>query len=133
MLAAVDPGRDKCGVAIASDTGNILWHEVIKTESLAATLARLKEKYNFKKLVIGNGTTSKDAQQKINSSQLALEINVVDEYRTTDMARKLYWKLNPPTGLKKLIPTSMQVPKVPVDDLVAVILAKRFLGVSENE
>lgn len=133
MLAAVDPGRDKCGVAVASDTGDILWHEVIKTESLIATLARLKEKYNFKKLVIGNGTTSKDAQQKINSSQLALEINVVDEYRTTDMARKLYWKLNPPTGLKKLIPTSMQVPKVPVDDLVAVILAKRFLGVSENE
>lgn len=133
MLAAVDPGRDKCGVAVASDTGDILWHEVIKTESLAATLARLKEKYNLKKLVIGNGTTSKDAQQKINSSQLALEINVVDEYRTTDMARKLYWKLNPPTGLKKLIPTSMQVPKVPVDDLVAVILAKRFLGVSENE
>lgn len=133
MLAAVDPGRDKCGVAVASDTGDILWHKVIKTESLVTTLARLKEKYNFKKLVIGNGTTSKDAQQKINSSQLALEINVVDEYRTTDMARKLYWKLNPPTGLKKLIPTSMQVPKVPVDDLVAVILAKRFLGVSENE
>lgn len=133
MLIAVDPGRDKCGVAVADDAGNILWHEVIKTESLLAILARLKAKYNFKQLVIGNGTTSKAAQQKIKSSQLDLAITVVDEYRTTDMARKLYWKLNPPTGLKKLIPTSLQVPKVPVDDLVAVILAKRFLGVIENE
>lgn len=133
MLIAVDPGRDKCGVAVADDAGNILWHEVIKTESLLMVLARLKAKYNLKQLVIGNGTTSKAAQQKIKSSQLDLAITVVDEYRTTDMARKLYWKLNPPTGLKKLIPTSLQVPKVPVDDLVAVILAKRFLGVIENE
>ena len=53
---------------------------------------------------------------------------VVDEYRTTEMAKKEYWKVNPPRGLKKLIPLGMQVPPVPVDDFVAVILARRYIS-----
>ena len=59
-----------------------------------------------------------------------VHIKVVDERHTTEEARKLYWKKNPPRGWRKLLPTSMQVPPVPVDDLVAEILARRFL---ENE
>ena len=60
--------------------------------------------------------------------ETAPKIEVVDEYRTTDEARKLYWKIHPPRGLWRLVPTTMRVPPVPVDDLVAVILARRYLG-----
>ena len=33
-----------------------------------------------------------------------------------------------PRGLRRLLPTSMQVPPVPVDDFVAVILGTRYLA-----
>jgi hypothetical protein len=52
---------------------------------------------------------------------------VRDEYRTTELAKGEYWKANPPKGWRRLIPVTMQVPPVPVDDFVAVILARRFL------
>ena len=53
---------------------------------------------------------------------------MVDEYNTTQLAKGEYWKANPPRGLKKLIPITMQVPPVPVDDYVAVILARRYIA-----
>ena len=37
-----------------------------------------------------------------------------------------YWREHPPRGLMRLIPVTMQVPPVPVDDYVAVILAERY-------
>ncbi len=56
-----------------------------------------------------------------------LEVKIVDEKHTTEEARRLYWKNNPPRGLRKFLPTSMQVPPEPVDGIVAEILAMRFL------
>ena len=49
------------------------------------------------------------------------------EYRTTDDAKRAYWAAHPPTGWRRFFPTSMQVPPAPVDDFVAVLLAKRYL------
>ena len=36
------------------------------------------------------------------------------------LAKGEYWKANPPNGWRRLIPVTMQVPPVPVDDFVAV-------------
>ena len=62
----------------------------------------------------------------------ALEILVRDEYRTTEMAKGEYWKANPPKGWRRLLPVTMQVPPVPVDDFVAVILGRRYLKESSE-
>ena len=125
-IAALDPGRDKCGFAVLADSGKILCQRVIGTENLMTEVNAAKADYGFSRLLIGNGTTSKEAQGKL--AQLsALEVIVRDEYRTTELAKKEYWKANPPKGWRRLIPVTMQVPPVPVDDFVAVILARRYL------
>ena len=125
-IAALDPGRDKCGFAVLNDDGKILCQRVIGTENLMTEVNAAKADYGFSRLLIGNGTTSKEAQGKL--AQLsALEVIVRDEYRTTELAKKEYWKANPPKGWRRLIPVTMQVPPVPVDDFVAVILARRYL------
>ena len=125
-IAALDPGRDKCGFAVLNDDGKILCQRVIVTENLMTEVNAAKADYGFSRLLIGNGTTSKEAQGKL--AQLsALEVIVRDEYRTTELVKKEYWKANPPKGWRRLIPVTMQVPPVPVDDFVAVILAKRYL------
>ena len=127
MVMAIDPGRDKCGLAVIDSDGQPLWHEVIATSTLSHQVRTLADLYRLQEVFIGNGTTSKQAQAKLREASPALTIHVVDEYRTTEEAKKLYWHLNPPTGWRRLLPTTMQVPPRPVDDLVAVILARRIL------
>lgn len=126
-IAAIDPGRDKCGLAVLSETGAILLQRVISTADLEKEITSAVERYAPKVLLLGNGTTSSQAEERIRMSVPELAVEVVDEYKTTEQARKEYWKANPPKGLRRLLPVSMQVPPVPVDDFVAIILARRYL------
>lgn len=127
-LVSIDPGRDKCGFAALSTNGEVLFKKVIATQDLEKEIAEHREKFNFDTIVIGNGTTSKIAKGRIESAFSDLTIKVIDEYKTTEMARGEYFKENPPKGWRKFIPVTMQTPPVPVDDYVAVILAKKYLG-----
>ena len=52
--------------------------------------------------------------------------SLIDESHSTEEARKLYWKYNPPTGWRKFLPTSMQFPPEPVDDLTALVIGLRY-------
>ncbi len=131
-IAAVDPGRDKCGLAVMSGSGDILMQEVINTVSLEKEIDMLVKKFNPGILLLGNGTTSREAESRIREAAPALTVSVVDEHCTTEQARKEYWKVHPPKGIMRLIPVSMQVPPVPVDDFVAVILARRYLSAQSS-
>ena len=126
MIIGVDPGRDKCGVAVLNSDGFVKFSKVVPTDELELTLKKLSAQFDVELLILGNGTTHIDAENKINA--LNLPVKVVDEKFTTEEARKLYWKKNPPRGWRKLLPTSMQVPPEPVDNLVAEILVLRHLN-----
>ncbi len=126
-VAALDPGRDKCGLAVLSGDGNILLQKVIDTGHLEEEVEEAVILHRPEFLLLGNGTTSKAAENRIRRALPHLRVMVVDEYRTTEQARKEYWKVHPPQGLWRFVPTSMQVPDVPVDDFVAVLLARRYL------
>ena len=126
-IAALDPGRDKCGLAVLDDTGKVCLQRVIETTALEQAVQAACHQYHFSQLVEGNGTTSKAARERLQKALPGVEILVVDEYRTTELAKREYWKANPPAGWRRLLPVTMQVPPVPVDDFVAVILARRYL------
>lgn len=127
-IAALDPGRDKCGLAVLSAAGEILLQRVIATDRLEEEVGEAVSLHIPACLLIGNGTTSDAAKKRIERAIPQLSLVVVDEHRTTELARKEYWKANPPRGWRSLLPTGMQVPPVPVDDFVAVLLARRFLA-----
>ncbi len=132
-IAAIDPGRDKCGFAVLRQDTQIAEQRVIATKLLEQEVCSAVSKYELDVLILGNGTTSRSAQQRLRSSVPALQVLVVDEYRTTELAKKEYWKVHPPMGWRRFLPTSMQVPPVPVDDFVAVLLAKRYLFSQQPE
>ena len=131
-VVAVDPGREKCGVAVVDENGRALEQAVVATVRLADELALRVKRYRPEQIVLGNGTTSRAAEEKIRAAFPDLPVKIVDEYRTTDDAKIAYWKAHPPTGWRRFLPTSMQVPPVPVDDFVAVILAQRYLRIGSN-
>ena len=135
MLAAIDPGRDKCGLVVMNEAGEIKYQQVIASLILKSEILKIIKSFNLKVIILGNGTTSKTAKELITEvllqNNLGIPLKIVDERHTTEEARKLYWKKKPPCGWRKLLPTSMQVPPEPVDDLVAEILARRFLNNEE--
>lgn len=129
MILAIDPGRDKCGVALYdSTTQSVLYHAIIATKAIDGALKALHQEYPFKKLVIGDGTSSKEFCQRFSEDFPGCGIEVVDEAYSTLEARGLYFQLHPPKGLKRLLPLSLLSPEGPVDDLVAVVLLQRYLG-----
>ena len=123
-VLAIDPGREKCGVAVLASDGQVLVQEVVATAELDAAVGTLVRAYE-PDVIMGNGTTSADAKKRVEA--LGVSVTLVDEYRTTDAAKCAYWEAHPPRGWRRLMPRGMLVPPVPVDDFVAVILAQRFL------
>ena len=126
MYMGIDPGRDKCGLAILNAAGEIKFQRVVPTEELAAVIKNLATEFDIEKVILGDGTTHKAAADKISAAGLTYQL--LNEKHTTEEARREYWKKNPPRGWRKLLPTSMQVPPEPVDAIVAEILVKRFLN-----
>lgn len=124
-IAGVDPGRDKCGVAVLNSDGEIFFEEVIETAEFETMIKNLLAQYKFKLVILGDGTTHKNAEKILRG--LNLEVKIVDEKHTTEQARREYWEKNPPRGWRKFLPTSLQVPPAPVDGIVAEILVKRHL------
>ena len=121
-IIAVDPGKDKCGAAALDENGTVLWQGVVLTGDLAAQITALVAKYAAKLIVMGNGTTSKQARANIGAALPNMPVVFVDEYKTTELARRDYFAAHPPTGWRRLLPLGLQTPPVPIDDFAAVRL-----------
>lgn len=130
-ILAIDPGREKTGIAILKNS-DVLEHKIINSEELVQIIKSLLEKYIIKTIVMGNGTSSKKKYDLLKREFIDRDIVLINEYRTTDEARKLYFQENPPKGWKKLIPLGMQVPPVPVDDYAAIVIGRKYLRIINN-
>ena len=125
-ILAIDPGREKTGIAILKNS-DVLEHKIINSEELVQIIKSLLEKYIIKTIVRGKGTSSKKKYYLLKREFIDRDIVLINEYRTTDEARKLYFQENPPKGWKKLIPLGMQVPPVPVDDYAAIVIGRKYV------
>lgn len=127
---AVDPGSTKCGIAVVQGRASateILYREVVSTELLQNAMVAANEEYGPSLVVIGDGTKSKEVQSKVRECLPGKAILVMDEQETSLRARERYWEETPRRGWRRLLPSTLQVPPVPIDDFVAVILAERAL------
>lgn len=127
-LMGIDPGRDKCGIAVMDDRAKVYLHQVINAEQTIAKVNMVITEYPINTLVIGNQTTSKQWQNKLKDYFPQLAIAPVDEKFTSQLARTRYWQMYPPRGWQKLIPLGMRTPPCPIDHIVAIILIERFLS-----
>lgn len=132
LVLAIDPGNAKCGIAVVqTEDGKprMVHGEIVETPQLADALLRLKEHHDFDLVVIGNGTTSRSAQEVVRQVLPGRSLLIVDEKDTSIRARERYWEYHPRRGWRRLLPSSLQVPPEPVDHYVALILAERALHV----
>ena len=131
VVLAIDPGREKCGVAVVSRTRGIVVKKVVAAAELVSCASAYCQDYSVTVLVMGNGTSSAEHAARIRvfldeASKTQRTLELIDEYRTTELARIRYWQENPPRGWRRIVPLTLQVPPVPVDDYVAVLLGEKY-------
>jgi RNase H-fold protein (predicted Holliday junction resolvase) len=128
-VLAVDPGLDKCGIAVVTPEGT-LHAEVVARNGCPEAVASLVTRHSPDEIVIGNGTGSDPLADEIRALAGSIPIALVDEAFSSEKARKRYLLDNPPKGIRRLIPLGLRTPDRPYDDYVAVILAEERLRAS---
>lgn len=139
-IIAIDPGRDKTGIALVCKDLTAKAIKIVKSTELKANLWKWLDEckkldYNIKTIVLGNGTCSDKYYKELDTWFKNSDINIVivNEYNTTAEGRLRYWEYNKPQGLKKILPTSWLTPPVPVDDYTAWIIGERYFRGKIND
>ncbi len=127
MYLGFDPGKDKCGVAVADSQGQAHYQAVIPTAAVVDQIQTLCSQWLVTQVVMGDRTTSKQWQATLQTALPQLSITLVDEHNSTLAARDLYWEMYPARGFQKIIPQGLRLPPRPIDDLVAILLVRRYL------
>jgi RNase H-fold protein (predicted Holliday junction resolvase) len=128
LVASLDPGKEKCGLAVVTKGLKVQFRKVVITSHIAEELNTVLETYAPEKILVGSGTFSKKVRELIKSVHVEIPRKVVDEKHSTEQARTKYFKENPPRGLWRLIPVTLQVPPEPYDDYAAIVLAEKYFA-----
>ncbi len=131
-IIAIDPGTEKCGLAVVGVDGKICLQEIVPVSQLKDTVKGVARQYGPALLVVGDRTGAEsfmDMLKEADMAGLGSGIESVDEHLTSQEARKRYLVERQRKGswLYRMIPLGMQSPDQPYDDYVAVILAERYL------
>lgn len=127
IVLAVDPGREKAGIAVVSRERGTIYKRVIEAVECVDQVCELAEMYGVEKVVIGDRTGSDEIVSALRHG-CTLEIVAVDEHMSSMEARERYLRENPGKGIARFMPIGLRTPKEPYDDYVAEILAARYFN-----
>ena len=124
-LISIDPGKCKCGLVLADlYQKRVDQAVVLNTKFLPQYVETLNSTENISKVIIGNGTTSRQNIEKLKF--LKKELIVVEEKNTTFRAKKRYFELFPIRGLKNLLPKEIFIINKNLDAVSALIILEDY-------
>ena len=127
-VLSIDPGKSKCGLVLAQiNEKKVYQATVLNSELLEDYIKNLNNIEDISKIIIGDGTTSKETKEKLNF--LKKEIITFEEKNTTYRAKKRYFELFPITGLKFLIPREVFILNKNLDAIAALIILEDYFKV----
>ena len=124
-LISIDPGKYKCGLVLAEIREKKVYEaSIIKSELLEGYVRKLNSVENVSKIIIGNGTTSREIIKKMDFFKK--EIIIFEEKNTTFRAKSRYFELFPISGLKFLIPRDIFILNKNLDAISALIILEDY-------
>jgi len=124
-VITIDPGKSKCGLVLAETSEKKVYKAIIlKSELLEDYVRKLNNVEDISKIIIGNGTTSKEIRKKLDF--LKKEIITFEEKNTTFRAKERYFELFPNSGLKLLIPREFFILNKNLDAISALIILEDY-------
>ena len=128
-LISIDPGKSKCGLVLADiNKKKICEAVVLKSELLDDYVKNLNTVEEISKIIIGNGTTSKEIRKRLDF--LKKEIISVEEKNTTYRSKARYFELFPIRGLKFLIPREIFILNKNLDAISALIILEDYCKIN---
>jgi hypothetical protein len=127
-IIAIDPGREKCGLAVVTRSGEVIVREIILLNDITRRISYYLGRYGVRNIVLGDRTGSRNVRELIRSAGISNDVAFVDEDHSSEIARKRWLMEHPGKGLARLLPIGLRTPDEPIDDYVAVILAERYLA-----
>ena len=124
-VITIDPGKSKCGLVLAEISEKKVYEAIIlKSESIEGYVKKLNNVENISKIIIGNGTTSREITKKMDFFKK--EIIIFEEKNTTFRAKSRYFELFPISGLKFLIPRDIFILNKNLDAISALIILEDY-------
>ena len=124
-LISIDPGKCKCGLVLVDiNKKKVNQAIVLKTEFLPKYVKTLKSIENISKVIIGNGTTSKENIAKLDF--IKKDLIIFEEKNTTYRAKERYFELFPIRGFKNLLPKEFFILNKNPDALSALIILEDY-------
>ena len=127
-ILSIDPGKSKCGLVLAElNEKKVYEAKVLDSGLLEDYIKNLNNVEDISKIIIGNGTTSKETKEKLNFFKK--EIITFDEKNTTYRAKKRYFELFPINGWKFLIPREVFILNKNLDAISALIILEDYFQI----
>ena len=124
-LISIDPGKCKCGLVLVDlNQKKVDQAIVLNTEYLSEYVKNLNCFENISKVLIGNGTTSKQIIEKLKF--IKKDLLIVEEKNSTLRAKKRYFELFPIRGLKILLPREIFIMNKNLDAVSALIILEDY-------
>tara|TARA_B100000003_G_scaffold205896_1_gene220371 strand:+ start:148 stop:585 length:438 start_codon:yes stop_codon:yes gene_type:complete len=134
-LISIDPGKCKCGLVLVDFLEKKVDQAIVlNTEFLPIYVKNLNASENISKVIIGNGTTSRQNIEKLDF--IRNNLIIVEEKNTTLRAKKRYFEIFPTKGLKSFLPKEIFIMNKNLDALSALIILEDYCNhkftLSEN-
>ena len=124
-LLSIDPGKFKCGLVLAELSEKKVHKAIILESELLEDYVRNLNKFeDISKIIVGNGTTSKEILKKLEFFKK--EIITFEEKNTTYRAKGRYFELFPIKGLKFLVPREIFILNKNLDAISALIILEDY-------
>jgi RNase H-fold protein (predicted Holliday junction resolvase) len=123
-VLAIDPGRNKCGIAVHGPAG-VVARAIVRTDEIAGVAQSWAAVHGVEQVIVGNRTGLDVVLPHL--AGLGVPVVSVEEWGTTLAARRRYFEDHPPRGWRKLLPLSLLVPPEPYDDYAAIVLAEAYI------
>ena len=127
-VISIDPGKYKCGLVLAEISEKKVYKAIIlRSELLEGYVRNLNTIEDISKIIIGNGTTSREIIEKLDFFKK--EIITFEEKNTTYRAKARYFELFPITNFKFLIPREFFILNKNLDAISALIILEDYCKV----
>ena len=124
---SIDPGKYKCGLIFADfDSKTIHNAIVIESQLLVQYIKNIKENHQNIKVIMGNGTSSKEHAYSLRF--LGENLLLAEEKNTTFRAKQRYFEIHPIKGLRRLLPKDVFLYNINLDAVAALIILEDFLN-----
>jgi len=124
-VISIDPGKSKCGLVIAEISEKKVYQAIIiRSELLEEYVRNLNSVEEVSKIIVGNGTNSKDVVKKLEFFKK--QIIPFEEKNTTFRAKARYFELFPISGFKFFIPREVFILNKNLDAVSALIILEDY-------